>query len=302
MRKTALLIFGLVMLSGCTQSTTNPEGAATSKGRYGLVIDEFSTDLRTLEEGDTATLILSFNNDDAATATNVWGKVHPGGLVPIDTEGSDILELEPNNTDYYEFNLKAPDELRTDHTYTPYAELCYNYVSGGYANAYVVDQGKYTSTKVPDLTTYSERAPMQVSLSLSTNIVKIADTSKNKTLRVKLTNMDTGSVYSGSAKKDGSPNTFPAKGLKIRIPATTYATITPDEGSIWSCTSSGGETVCENIGELSLGSSGTSKSVSLNVGFNINTDQEEVVFFIAEAKYRYCIQTDYISISVSKIV
>lgn len=320
MKKEVILLLGIIIISGCTSEGGSTSKPTTSKGDYGLLIDEFSTDMATIEEGDTATLLLSFTNVDGESAKDIYGKVYAVGLTGTSTSYT-IKEVEANNSDFFEFDLKAPSGLNIDRTYTPYAALCYNYKNRGSTSIFVVDQDVYSVGNVPALSSESTPGPVQVELSFSKDVQKIeVGNPRETTLSIDLTNVDDGKVINGSSGMEGEDHALPPGSLLITIPKTTGAKITitdlretfscaTDKDNIVLTSAKGNGTVinessgayCKNYQEISFGSSGSGRTLRLGLTFNVTAGIQDIAFFMGELTYRYCIQTDPISIQATKI-
>jgi hypothetical protein len=301
MRREALLITALIILSGCT--TTGGGGSSTSVGSSGVVIDEFSSDFAVIEEGDVATLLVSFTNVDDEDATKIWGKVYTTGLSIIDTDSTTVSTLESKNSDFFISNVQAPTGIGVDRKYRPYAEICYDYSNSGSTSAFVIDQDVYTPGDSAELSSHSDSAPIQLYLTITQEPIKILG-SREKTLTIALTNVDKGNVYNETGTtKVGTINRFPKNGLTVRIPITISSTATVDPGTAWTCTSTiaskTSEAVCTNNADISFGRAGEGNSISLDMNLTIEDGQEDIIFFIAEANYRYCIETDPILITAT---
>ncbi|PIN99630.1 hypothetical protein COT72_05115 [archaeon CG10_big_fil_rev_8_21_14_0_10_43_11] len=327
---------GILIISGCTGqgAQETDTGASSSAGGYGLIIPEFYTDIARLEAGDTALIVLNVTNLDNEFARDVTARIFPAGMEisESDREQSEF-EIAPQDSTVFEFDLQAARNLNIDRTYTPYAEVCYNYLATGSAALFVIDNDFYTSdTQIPDIPPASSLGPIEVTVDPGTrlNIRKTEQgviEGRNRTIRLELANIDTGYVINGSTgfvSNAVERNRVATRALDLRITATSDAKATiselENEGQVFACSTdsvtaqselyeqaygistNGADTIyCTNIDDISFGSTGTGKSLRLPIEFTVNQGGQDTVFFEATLDYRYCIQSPQISLLAQRV-
>ncbi len=158
MNKKNLILFGLlfavVFFSGCTMP--GQQVSTVGKGGIkGVVINEFSPDVSEIYSGDSVMFTAMVENIGEETARNVKLKLFGLGT---DWEGSDNLDWDdfvdwdgkikeigtlgrsepeeniPGDTGDAQWEVKSPDNLRVDNTYTAAVRLYYQYSTTGLAN------------------------------------------------------------------------------------------------------------------------------------------------------------------------
>lgn len=350
MKKEIIFLLGLVLLSGCTGGGTEvTDEVSTSQGQYGLVIDAFSTDYANIDAGDTSTLTLSLINYDNAEAKGIYARIYAVGMDISSSDAEQTLSgIESNQSDFFQFDISAPDTLNIDRTFTPYVKVCYNYTSTAATSFFVVDNAIARNVESPALDEYSDLGPVQVIVEGSATPIRVevsSSTPKAKTVTVNLNNLDVGFVtYATSSENSGSGNASKTNYLQpgallIRIPHTTGLSTevnvtdlrdfvcdnseialtgkialakavnsNPTQSGLLSIglntiADKDRDIYCTNWEEISFGSSGTGTAVRLGLEFDIDANDQDVVFIQASLEdYRYCITSPQIEIIAHKII
>ncbi|MBR9679281.1 MAG: hypothetical protein GON13_03365 [Nanoarchaeota archaeon] len=337
MKKELLFLTTIIFLSGCTGgSDSATDKPLTTEGDYGLIISEFSTDFATMEEGDIATLLVELQNIDTEPAENIEIKIYPVGL-EISALKSIKKEsvLEPNDTTFFEFDVTAPDGLNIDRTYTPYAEICYNYKSAASTSVFIIDNSIYERDMlVPDAQKTSTTAPVDVSVSFTADLVKVEEipAGRDRTLSISMVNVDNGYLMLGETGFPGSNDKHQINAGNLTLTVTTTGSgiitivedqtdpefvcsntkpIVIDDDSTSNSISnivtidevdSNEKIYCTNLYDVSFGSTGSSKTMRLPINFNPTSGGQDVPYFKVDLDYRYCIQTEPITITATKII
>jgi len=222
----ALLLLGVVFLSGCVGQPPSHEGGK------GLAISSFAPDFAEIRSGERVTISAMIDNVGEYDATDVSAQLFginiggtewaiSGQTKQVQTASkirrSDATLELPGESHQFDWSVTAPKDLRVDNTYTANLRVYYKYgtvsntlmrlMTYDYLRSLPSEQFEEAKASTGVSQSTSSAGPLSVSFNVGNRPLVVYDNGDTFSVQMEIKNVDVGNAFDIGATYPGYPGT-----------------------------------------------------------------------------------------------